>query len=131
MLINKIDNLQNNIDRQLDHQATHLDNIEEKVEHISDKLNEFEVQASTILTAHEIEIKELKLKLEKVEKEVEQNKEIHKAEQIERNWMLKIVKYVCNPSFLSFLISSLLIFGLIFKNIDTKTINLVVDLLKK
>lgn len=44
-----------------------LDKIEDKVDAVSNKLSDFELSAQTLLTAHEIEIAQLKIKCDKTD----------------------------------------------------------------
>jgi len=50
-----------------------LDKQDKKLDNITEKLNSFEVQASTILSTHEIEIKKHEKEIEDIKKKMEQN----------------------------------------------------------
>lgn len=76
-----------------------LDRLEDKVDDVKDKLNEFEISAQTILTAHEIEIKQQQKELDILKQKVE-SVENKSAEKVQNNQ--NILKIILDSSYFNY-----------------------------
>lgn len=93
-----------------------LDRLEDKVDSVKDKLNEFELSAQTILTTHDLEIKSLSKKIGDLE-----------GKKSTESWISKIF----NDSALStWLFRTLLVLYLSVVGVKKEGIQTVIDLIK-